>query len=87
MNAKRKTGKLRLVHAVDNETDNKNYIAPSDLHEYLQPTNIKEITFRSEKKMAQYRNMLYSINKQGQLRYRTMRSDASHWAIAVWRMK
>jgi len=64
-----------------------NFIHPSDLYRELRPTQLREVTFLSRKHMEGYRRMIYSINKQGKYRYRTMRSDASHWAIAVWRMK
>lgn len=64
----------------------RNYIAPVDLHSVLEPTQTQVITFKAEKDMKSYRAMLYSINKQGEYRYRTIRDEHSMWGIVVWRM-
>lgn len=45
------------------------------------------MTFSSEKHMRNYRAMLYSINKQGSFRYRTIRDETQSYGIIVWRMK
>lgn len=76
---KKKT--LKLVYTDDG------YIDPEQLHGLLKVTQIHEMTFRGEKEMQRYRHLLYSINKQGTYRYRTMRSEGSMWAIAIWRMR
>ena len=78
--SKRKT--LKLVHVADD-----NYVDPEHLHSVLKVTQIHEMTYRSEADMERYRRLLYSINKQGEYRYRTMRSEGSMWAIAIWRMR
>ena len=78
--SKKKT--LKLVYVADD-----NYVDPEKLHNVLSVTQIHEMTFRSETAMTQYRRMLYSINKQGDYRYRTIRSEGSMWAIAIWRMR
>ena len=85
----RKSGTLKLVHTSDTVEviATGGFIAPDHLKDFLQPTQIREITFRSENSMEAYRRMVYSINKQGEFRFRTMRSDASHWALAIWRMR
>lgn len=64
----------------------RNYIAPADLHSVLEPTHTQVITFKTEKDMRSYRQMLYTVNKQGEYRYRTLRDEHSMWGIVVWRM-
>lgn len=63
------------------------YVAPEHLHEYLPATDTRVITFRSEKSLRAYRSMLYSVNRQGQFRYRTIRDEGSMWGLVIWRMK
>lgn len=60
---------------------------PETLHLQLAPTQTVAITFSSNKRMEQYRRLIYSINRQGKYRYRTLRDDGSMWGIIVWRMK
>jgi len=45
------------------------------------------IGFKSEKNMARYRRLVYSINKQGDFRYRTIRSDGGMWELLILRLK
>ena len=66
---------------------NDSFIHPDRLHKSLRVTQTQEITFSSERHMRSYRGMLYDINRQGQFRYRTIRSEGSMWSILVWRMK
>lgn len=61
-------------------------IAAADLHAILEPAQTVVITFESEKKMRSYRSMIYSINKQGEYRYRTIRAEDEMWGLVVWRM-
>lgn len=61
--------------------------APDKLHLLLAPAQTHVITFRGEAAMQSYRRMLYSVNKQGQYRYRTMRDENSMWGLVVWRMR
>ena len=63
------------------------YIAPEYLHQFLAATATKVITFRSEKSLRSYRYMLYSVNRQGDYRYRTIRDEASSFGLVIWRMK
>ena len=77
--------KLKLVHTAEEVVDD-GYIDPAKLHKHLRRAAIAEITFRSEKQLEAYRRMLYSINKQGHYRYRTLRSEAPMFAIMIWRM-
>ena len=63
------------------------YIPPEHLHEYLEPTLTRVITFRSEKALQSYRRMLYTVNRQGQFRYRTIRDEQSSFGLVIWRMK
>lgn len=63
------------------------YIPPEHLHEYLEPIASRIITFRSEKTLQSYRRMLYTVNRQGQFRYRTIRDEASSFGLVLWRMK
>lgn len=77
-----KRNPLKLIHSADD-----NYVDPEKLQTVLKIAHVHETTFRSEKDLKRYRHMLYTINKQGEYRYRTMRSEASMWAIAIWRMR
>lgn len=63
------------------------YIDPAKLHERLEPTTLLIMTFRTEKEMERYRRLIYSINRQGDYRFRTMRDEYSMFGIAIWRMK
>jgi hypothetical protein len=63
------------------------FIRPEDLHTVLPATHTHCITFRSEKHMRSYRSMIYSINKQGEFRYRTLRAEDEMWGLIIWRMK
>jgi hypothetical protein len=74
--------KLRVVDEGHNSHTN-----PDDLHKILKPTQVHEITFSSEKRLHSYRLMIYSINKQGKYRYRTMRAEDHAYALVIWRMK
>jgi hypothetical protein len=62
------------------------YVTPEHLHEFLPATETRVITFRSEKTMESYRRMLYTINRQGSYRYRTIRDEGSMWGLVIWRM-
>lgn len=61
-------------------------IGADHLHEVLEPAQTVAITFSSDKKMQSYRRMIYSINKQGEFRYRTIRDEQSMWGLVIWRM-
>ena len=63
------------------------YIDAEQLHELLPVAATYVMTFRSEKKLASYRRMLYSVNGQGTFRYRTLRDEHSAYGLAIWRMK
>ena len=63
------------------------YISPADLHTVLPAANTEIITFNSEARMTGYRRMLYTINKQGTFRYRTMRDEDSMWGIVIYRLR
>jgi hypothetical protein len=63
------------------------YISPEYLQEFLTPCQTRVITFRSEKSLRSYRSMVYSINRQGTYRYRTMRDEQSMWGLILYRMK
>lgn len=65
----------------------KTFIPPEALHDIIAPAQTREITFPSDKAMRSYRAMIYTINRQGDYRYRTMRSEGSMWALLLWRMK
>lgn len=83
-----KRNTLKLVHSRDTaETPMEGYITPEALKDFLEPCQTREITFRSEKSLKAYRAMIYSINKQGEVRYRTIRSEGAMWGIMIWRMK
>jgi hypothetical protein len=45
------------------------------------------IAFKSDKNMARYRRLVYSINKQAEFRYRTIRSDGGMWELLILRLK
>jgi len=45
------------------------------------------ISFRAEKNMARYRRLVYSINKQAEFRYRTIRGDGGMWELLILRLK
>lgn len=62
-------------------------ISPADLHTILQPTQTEVMFFPDEKKMRNYRSMLYSVNRQGDFSYRTLRNPEDHRELIVWRMK
>jgi len=58
--------------------------------ETLQTINVADvlcISFRSDKNMARYRRLVYSINKQAEFRYRTIRSDGGMWELLILRLK
>lgn len=61
-------------------------IEAEHLHEVLEPCQTVAVTFSSQKKMQSYRRMIYSINKQGDFRYRTVRDEQSMWGLVIWRM-
>lgn len=61
-------------------------IEADHLHEVLEPAQTVAITFKDEKKMMSYRRMIYTINKQGEFRYRTLRDDGSTYGLIIWRM-
>lgn len=63
------------------------YIDPDKLYEVLPTASTVVITFSKEAEMQRYRRMLYTINHQGEFRYRTLRDEYSMWGIVVWRMK
>lgn len=67
-------------HGVDD------YTTPAQLHLVLAPTTTLLRGFRSQKEMMGYRRMIYSINKQGEYRYRTIRAESEMWALIIWRM-
>ena len=48
-------------------------LKPAELHKVLEVSPSIAIRFYSEKKLRNYRAMLYSVNKQGEFRYRTAR--------------
>jgi hypothetical protein len=78
---------LKVV-AVDfkHTEDAAGYVAPDQLQQVLRTADTKVITFQSEKRMQAYRRNLYSINKQGMFRYRTVRDEQSMWGIIIYRM-
>lgn len=61
-------------------------VAAEDLHKILPVTATVLRSFTSEKHLRNYRSMLYSINKQGTYRYRTIRAESEMWGILIWRM-
>lgn len=77
--------KKRLKLVFDN--GDSGYIQAEQLHTILAPAQLHEITFRSEKLMRSYRSLLYSINRQGDYRYRSMRSEGSMWSLYILRLK
>jgi hypothetical protein len=62
------------------------HIAASDLHLVLPVACTEVMTFNSKKRMQSYRRMLYTINRQGEFRYRSIRDEQSMWGIVIWRM-
>ena len=79
------TGKVLSIASAPNPTLNS--INVEDLHKMLKPAQTVAVTFPSEKRLQAYRRSLYSINKQGTFRYRTIRDETQMWGIIVWRMK
>lgn len=63
------------------------YIDPATLHLQLAPTSTVAITFAKEKELQRYRRLIYSINRQGTYRYRTMHDEFSSHGLIIWRMK
>ena len=62
-------------------------ISPADLHTLLKPCETEIMVFTDQKRMQRYRAMLYSVNKQGDYSYRTLRNPHDHRELIVWRMK
>jgi hypothetical protein len=48
-------------------------LTPKQLHEVLDVAPMVTMRFGSEKRLINYRQMLYSVNKQGEFRYSTRR--------------
>jgi hypothetical protein len=71
--------------AIDNTYEG--FVRPQDLSSVLNPTQTHLITFRGQSSMESYRRMLYTINKQGEFRYRTLRAENEMWGLLIWRMK
>ena len=62
-------------------------IAAGDLHLVLPVAQTILRSFTSEKHLMSYRRMIYTINKQAQFRYRTIRAEDEMWGLVIWRMK
>lgn len=79
---------MKALNAQKQETiKGSTYVAPEHLHSVLDPCNTQLISFRSEKSLKSYRAMLYTINRQGEYRYRTIRAETEMWGLLIWRMK
>lgn len=60
-------------------------VTPHQLHHLLAVAPSIKLHFASEAKLRNYRQMLYTVNKQGEFRYRTQRDGAL--AIIIMRLK
>lgn len=76
---------LRAVENVQKQSES-GYVAAEHLHEVLRPAMTKIVTFRNQKAMESYRRMVYTINKQGDFRFRTMRDDLSMYGLVIFRL-
>lgn len=77
---------IKAIKAIKKQTES-TWVAPEYLHDILPATATVVMTFKSEKSMRSYRSMLYTINRQGDYRYRTIRDETSMYGIVIWRMK
>lgn len=59
----------------------------ADLHTVLEATQTVVLAFPDDKRMKSYRSMIYTINRQGEFTYRTLRNPEDHRELVVWRMK
>jgi hypothetical protein len=82
---RRAEARLQLVS--NNPTPIQPDFTPSSLHEQLDVITCLSLSFSSDKRMKQYRKMIYSVNKQGEYRYRTLRAENEMWGLVIWRMK
>lgn len=72
---------IKIVNRIKTESIN-----ATDLHSILEPAQTVCITFESQKKLESYRRMIYTINRQGEYRYRTLRDEQEMWGLVIWRM-
>ena len=63
------------------------YVAPELLHTVLRKAATQLITFATHKAMQRYRARLYSINRDGIRRYRTIRDDEHMYGLLILRLK
>jgi hypothetical protein len=76
---------LKAMERVQSESET-GFVAPEHLHEVLRRASAKIVTFRNESAMKRYRQMIYSINKQGDFRFATRRDDKSMWGVIIIRL-
>lgn len=60
-------------------------LTPKELHLALEVAPMVTLKFASRKRLDSYRSMLYSVNVQGQFRYRTQREGQTK--LHIIRMK